>query len=135
MPKPADHNNEIFAAPENDRRHRRRFSAADKARIIKEADRCTERGQLAALLRREAIYSAQLRQWRSQLEAGGQAGLEAQKPGRKSSRDDKDRVIEKLEKRAARLEKKLDLAHKLIDLQKKTHEILGLALPTLDDDK
>ncbi|MDP9312973.1 MAG: IS3 family transposase, partial [Chloroflexota bacterium] len=37
---------------------RRQFSASDKLRILEEADRCTEPGQLGALLRREGIYSS-----------------------------------------------------------------------------
>ena len=126
--------NEVIAAPENDRRHRRQWSVEDKKRIIEEADRCTERGQLAALLRREGIYSAQLGQWRSQLAAAINEGLAPKKPGRKPVKDAKDRKIEQLEKKAARLEKELDLARKLIDLQKKAHEIFGVALPKIEDD-
>jgi transposase-like protein len=32
---------------------RRRFTAEDKLRIVEEADRCTEPGEIGALLRRE----------------------------------------------------------------------------------
>lgn len=42
------------------KRLRRVFSAADKLRIVQEADRCLasgERGALGAMLRREGIYS------------------------------------------------------------------------------
>ncbi len=49
---------EVLANPEHDRRLRRRFSAEDKRRILSEADACSERGQLAALLRRERLYSS-----------------------------------------------------------------------------
>ena len=40
-----------------------------------------------------------------------------------------------MKKKNEKLEKNLDLARKLIDLQKKAHEILGVALPRLDDDE
>jgi len=62
------------------KRPRRLFSAADKLRLVKEADACLasgERGALEALLRREGIYSSQLSSWRTQLGAHGAAGLTA----------------------------------------------------------
>lgn len=135
MPMPQSKDNEIVAAPQNDRRHRRQWSVEDKRRIIEEADRCTERGQIAALLRREGIYSAQLSQWRAQIDAAVNEGLTPKKPGRKPIKDAKDKRIEKLEKKNAKLEKELDLARKLIDLQKKAHEIFGVALPKIEDDE
>ena len=39
---------------------RRRFSAGYKARIVREADACTEPGEIGALLRREGLYSSHL---------------------------------------------------------------------------
>lgn len=39
---------------------RRRFTAAYKLRILEEADQCSERGQIGALLRREGLYSSNL---------------------------------------------------------------------------
>ena len=47
---------EVVANPEHDGRLRRRFSVEDKRRILAEADTCSERGQLTALLRRERLY-------------------------------------------------------------------------------
>jgi len=83
MPKPVstDKAIEVVANPEYDRRLRRRFCAEDKRRILEEADACSERGQLSALLRREQLYSSQLATWRAQLEQEGQRGLQARKPG------------------------------------------------------
>ena len=135
MPKPTSKKTEVVAAPENDRRQRRHISVNEKKRVLKDAAKCTERGEIAALLRREGLYASQLSQWRKQMEARGEEGLAPQKPGRKPTKDAKDREIEKLKKKAAKLEKDLDLACKLIDLQKKAHEILGVALPRLDDDE
>ena len=43
---------------------RRQFNAAYKLRILKEADQCTEPGELGALLRREGLYSSYLSRWR-----------------------------------------------------------------------
>ncbi len=39
---------------------RRKFTAAYKLRIVKEAQTCTAQGQIGALLRREGIYSSNL---------------------------------------------------------------------------
>jgi hypothetical protein len=42
--------------------------------------------------------------------------------------------MEKLEQRAAKLERELLIARKVIELQEEAHEILGLALPRIEDD-
>ncbi|WP_437642666.1 transposase [Sorangium sp. So ce854] len=99
---------------------RRKFSAAEKLRIVREAAACTQRGDIEALLRREGIYSSLLAAWRKQLALHGSEALAERKPGRKPKQDAKDRRIAELEKRSARLEEKLALAEKLIDLQKKS---------------
>lgn len=39
-----------------------------------------------------------------------------------------------MKKQNAALEKKLKIANAVIELQKKAHAVLGLALPTLDED-
>jgi transposase-like protein len=132
VPKPKTKKMEVIASPDNDRRQRRKFTAAQKARFLEEADAC-ERGQLGALLRREGIYSSQLATWRAQREQLGLEGLAGSKPGPKSTKDARDRTIESQEKRIAALEKELRISRALIDLQKKAHEILGIALPTSED--
>ena len=63
---------------------RRRFSAAYKRRVVREADRCTKPGELGALLRREGLYSSSLRTWRRQHDAGELAGMGSAKRGRKA---------------------------------------------------
>lgn len=113
-------------------RVRRSFSAGEKLRIVKAADACLasgERGAVEALLRREGIYSSLLSAWRSQLGAHGESGLAARKPGRKAKLDAKDVRIAAQAKRIAALERRLHIADALISLQKKAHELLGIALP------
>ncbi len=107
---------------------RRVFSAAEKLRIVREAAACTKRGEIEALLRREGIYSSLLAAWRKQLGLHGSEALEARKRGRKPKLDAKDRKIAELEKRAAKLEAKLELAGKLLELQKKAASLLGIEL-------
>src|ERR1019366_4271456 len=107
---------------------RRSFSAAEKLRIVREAAASTKRGGVEALLRREGIYSSHLAAWRKELVLHGSEALAGRKPGRKPKLDAKDLRIAELEKRSARLEAKLSLAEKLIDLQKKVSAILGINL-------
>lgn len=125
---------EVVADPRHDRRVRRTFTAADKLRILAEADACGERGELAELLRREGIYSSHLTAWRTQLARHGTEGFEPKTPGPKPKYDAKDRQIADLERKSKKLERELELARKLIDLQIKAHEILGIALPRIEDE-
>jgi transposase-like protein len=133
VPKPSDENNEVVASPKHDRRQRRDFTDEYKERILRELDACSERGQVGALLRREGLYSSQISDWRKQLEQGGRERLQAKRPGPKPSKDAKDKQIEQQLKRIAKLEKELCISKALIDLQVKAHEILGIALPRIED--
>lgn len=117
------------------KRERRKFTAAEKLRILKEAAACTGRGEVEALLRREGIYSSHLYNWRQQLAQRGSEGLGGAKPGRKPKLDAKDRRIQELERKNKRLERELFISQKLIELQKKAHEVLGIALPTVPSDE
>lgn len=134
MPKPKTNpETEVVPIPQNDRRQRRRFSPEQKARILAEADACTERGQLGELLRREGIYSSHLTNWRAQLKREGVAGLAARRPGPKPKYDEKDRLIQKQGRQIEKLEKELRISKALIEMQIKAHEILGIALPRIED--
>ena len=126
---------EVQALPENDRRQRRHFTREEKLAILAQADAATGRGEIAALLRRERLYSSHLTQWRQQLREHGEAGLDTRRPGAKPKKDERDHAIEKLERKTARLEHELLVARKLIELAGKAHEILGVALPSLEDDE
>jgi transposase-like protein len=120
------------------RRTRRVFRAAEKLRIVKKADACLasgERGALEGMLREEGIYSSLLSTWRGQLDALGTSGLAPRKTGRKPKLDAKDRRNAELLKRNAVLERKLHIADAIIALQKKAHEILGIALPESDGER
>jgi transposase len=105
------------------RAQRRRFTAEYKARILREADRCTRSGEIGALLRREGLYASHLITWRRQREQDGAAGL-SRKRGRKP--DPEKRLAKKnaqLEKANRRLEEKLRQAQIIIEFQKKMAEL------------
>lgn len=100
------------------RPNRRQFTAAYKAKILKETD-AAPKGEIAAILRREGLFWSTLRKWRTQMNS---AGLEPQKRGRKA--DPQAEKIKKLENQLAKLEKRLKQKDILLELQKKIAEIL-----------
>ena len=53
-----------------ERAQRRRFTAAYKLAVLREADGLSGSGEIGALLRREGLYSSHLSTWRAQREAG-----------------------------------------------------------------
>ncbi len=111
---------------------RRRFTAVEKLRLVKAAEAALatgERGAVEALLRKEGIYSSHLSAWRRQFASEGKAGLTSRKPGRKPKVDAAGRALLAVTKENEALKHKLRVATAIIDLQKKAHELLGLALP------
>ena len=81
-----------------DRPLRRRFSPSYKLRIVEEADRCTEPGEVGQLLRREGLYSSHLTTWRKAAHSGSLKAL-SKKRGRKPERNPLDEKVRKLERR------------------------------------
>ena len=111
---------------------RRRFSAAEKQRILSEADRCTEPGQIGALLRREGIYASMVATWRKQRAQAEQAALAPRKRGpMPNAALAEARELKRLQEQNARLRRELERAHTIIDVQKKLCTVLGL--PTESD--
>ena len=109
------------------RAQRRRFSAAYKLRIVREAEACTAPGEIGALLRREGLYTSHLSAWRKARRKGTLQGLMPKKRGVKPTRDAKDTRIRALEAKVTRLEKELDKAHTILDVQGKVAGLLGLS--------
>ena len=120
----------------SDKAKRRRFTAKYKLRILREAEKCTERGSLGALLRREGLYSSHLTSWRQQAERGELAGLTPRRRGPKPTPvDPRDKRIAQLERELRKLNRRAERAEALVEVQKKLSELLGIALPTLPDDE
>lgn len=109
---------------------RRRFTAEYKLRILDEADRCQQAGQLGALLRREGLYSSHLNTWRKQRQASTLQGLAPKKRGRKAT--PQNRLVQeaaRLARENEKLRQRLHQAETIIECQKKLSEILGIPLP------
>ena len=109
---------------------RRKFDAAYKLAVLSEADRLTEPGAIGAMLRREALYSSQLTGWRREREAGALEAL-GRRRGRKARTTPEQKRVAALEARNARLERELEQARLIIEVQKKLCMLLGL--PTAED--
>jgi transposase-like protein len=100
---------------------RRKFTAAYKLRILKEADSCTGQGQIGSLLRREGLYSSSLTSWRRQVNQG----LIPKKRGPVTQKTDPlIRRNTELERENEKLAHKLKQAELIIDVQKKVAELL-----------
>ena len=108
---------------------RRQFSAKYRLRILEEAERCTQRGAVGRLLRREGLYSSHLTAWRKARRKGSLRELTAKKRGAKpAERNPLDAKVRALEAQVARLEHELHTAHTILDVQGKVAGLLGLNL-------
>ncbi len=131
-PPPTDGNSRPIPDPAvPEKPERRRFSAEYKRRILREADGCTQPGQLGALLRREGLYSSHLTTWRKQRDEGTLAGLTPKRRGPKVN-PNATLIAEnqRLQREIQRLAAKLRQAETIIEVQKKLSEVLATALPS-----
>lgn len=106
---------------------RRRFTLADKQRILTAAAACTERGVRGALLCREGWYASQLATWRQQQRDGRLAGPR----GHRSV--DAIAALARLRRDNARLTHDLEVAHAVLEVPKKLSVLLGVTLPPLPE--
>jgi len=109
--------------------------AKAKRRILREAAAAREAGEIGALLRREGLYASNLITWRRQSERGELAGLSPKRRGRKEKAANPlaKRVME-LERDKRRLERKLEQAELLLDIQKKASRLLEIPLRNFEDE-
>ena len=122
-PRPAP-DPEVVAKPK-----RRQFTAEYRLRILEEVERCTQRGEVGRLLRREGLYSSHLTAWRKARRKGSLWELASKKRGAKpAERNPLDAKVRALEAHVARLEHELHAAHTILDVQGKVAGLLGLNL-------
>ncbi len=115
---------EVVAKPK-----RRRFTAEYRLRILEEADRCTQPGEVGQMLRREGLYSSHLTKWRQARREGSLRGLRSRKRGAKPKESNPlEPKVRELEAKVDRLEKDLHTAHTILDVQGKVAGLLGFSL-------
>jgi transposase-like protein len=108
---------------------RRKFTAAYKSKILRDTEAATP-GTMAAILRKEGLYSSHLQKWRTEESRRAQ---EARKRGPKTNPLTPE--VKKLRAENARLEKRLTKAGHIIELQKKIAEIMEVTLEEIPDDE
>jgi transposase-like protein len=109
---------------------RRRFTTADKLRILKAADTCTKPGELGALLRKEGLYSSALHKFRKQRQEGK---LQEVSPEQKrSERKQREADRQRQNRQVQRLQMQVEQLTALLELQKKVSDLLGLHLQSLN---
>ena len=115
---------------------RRQFTAAYKLEMVEAADRCSELGQIGALLRREGLYSSQLSTWRNQRQQGQLQALSDNKRGRKATIPHPvQQELEQLRRENQRLRHTLQQAELIIDIQKKASQLMGISLSPINRDE
>lgn len=104
---------------------RRRFTVAYKRRVLQEADRCAQPGEIGALLRREGLYSSHLTAWRAARARGelGGDGAKRRGPKPKPAPPEAKRILQ-LERENRRLRARAERAEALVEVQKKLSALL-----------
>lgn len=113
--------NSLPDAAHLERTRRRRYGAAYKLEILAEYETLDREGK-GELLRREALYTSLLSEWRKQRDRGAIEAL-AGKPGR-PPHDPMERENTRLKHRVERLEVDLERARSVIEVQGKYSALL-----------
>jgi hypothetical protein len=132
--KPSLIETQVVPLPENDRPQRQRWSTAEKKRFFDEGEACEAYGERGELLRKEGIYSSHLHNSRRELAHHGIIGLETKLTRRWPFQSESEREFAQLTRKNNQLAAQWSLAHKVVEVQKEAHEILGMALPSIEDD-
>jgi len=131
-------NGQVHAGPMPDpevpeRPVRRRFSAAYKLDILAQID-AAEPGGIGAILRREGLYSSHLVDWRRARDRGALEALA--RPSGRPRPNPLAVEVDRLTRQNARLEGRLATAERIIEIQSKVSELLGIPpAPVSEDDE
>lgn len=112
---------------------RRRFTAEYKRRISLEAERCTQPGQIGALLRREGLYSSVVQRWRRQLREESLSSSKKPKGTPSPAHPSVAKENASLKRENERLKERLRQAELIIDVQKKVSEMMQTRSPEKKD--
>ena len=131
-------NGQVHAGPMPDpevseRPVRRRFSARYKLDILAQID-AAEPGGIGAILRREGLYSSHLVDWRRARDRGALEALA--RPSGRPRPNPLAKEVDRLTRQNSRLEQRLATAERIIEIQGKVSELLGIppARPSEDDE-
>jgi len=117
--------------PRSGRPKRRTFTAAYKARIVREYDQAAGPGERGALLRREGLYTSHISQWRNSRDRGTEKAL-AEKPAGRPARSAESAEIEKLKTENEKLTAELARTKAALEVVGKAHALLELLSESAD---
>ena len=125
-PLPPSVDSEVIAVAK-----RRRFTNADKRRIVLATAACTKPGEIGALMRREGAYSSSLVTWRRQYAAGELTGTDAKKRGPKADPARAElKQLALVTRERDKLRVQLSNAQLVIEVQKKVAALLEQLEPS-----
>lgn len=113
---------------------RRRFTAAYKLKIVTAAAACAQPGDLAALLRREGLYSSHLAAWRAAHRRGELTGPAPRRGPAPTPVDPNVKRVADLERQLTRATARAERAEALVAVQKKVAALLDQLLPSNNDE-
>ena len=108
---------------------RRTFTAEKKLALLAEYDAADREGK-GALLRREAIYTSHISEWRKARDRGTLTG-----PSPRKRKTAEQVELERLRRRNEQLEKELAKTQLALDITGKAHALLELLSESADDEK
>ena len=112
---PVQPTSELTAIPK-----RRNFTAKYKLRILDEADQAADTGGVAAILRREGLYSSALTDWRRARAAGSLGALQPRQRGpQKAPANPLQAELAKANREVSALRRRLDQAEASLQSKKK----------------
>ena len=123
MGQPDEHEQDPAAKP-----RRRTFTAEFKLAVLAEYDAADREGK-GAVLRREAIYTSHISEWRKQRDRGNLSG-----PPPRQRKSAEQVELERLRKRNERLEKELAKTQLALDITGKAHALLELLSESADEE-
>ena len=118
--------------PRSSRPKRRTFTAAYKLAMIEKYDAATEPGEKGALLRGEGLYDSHISYWRKARDSGSLKSSAAAVPAKDKGRPAGEAENERLRKRLAKAEVKLEQTRAALDIMGKAFALLELLSESAD---
>jgi hypothetical protein len=100
---------------------RRKFSSADKSKIIREFEACSDASERGVFLRKNGLYYSSITKWKREL--SGKNASHATPKAHKTML-----ANNQLKAENARLKKQLTQAEAIIEIQKKVSELLSMSV-------
>lgn len=105
---------------------RRKFSSADKLKLIQSFDACANAAERGAFLRKNGLYYSGIMKWKRKF--AGKTAYHANSKAYKSMLTNKQ-----LAREVESLKKKLAQAEAIIDIQKKVSQLLSINIPSHEE--